>query len=371
MEGDLTYPYPELKCFTLRGKPEIKGDWSCSGTVDVDLSGISIADEVFVYRWYIDGTRVFEGETYAVQSGDVGKRLKLEVVSKHLFYAGSVFSQELIVEKTSDHTYGEWTQTKAPGCESNGTESRTCSVCTRAETRDVAATGHTMGEWMETKAPDCENDGIETRKCNFCSKEETRDVAALGHDFLDPVITKEPTCTDSGIESGKCIRCSEETTNNISAKGHVYSEYTVTKEATCTAEGIKEGVCSVCSAKTTEKLPMTEHTYDDGVVKKEATETEEGLKVYTCTVCNGEREEAIPMNSPDTSETEPVITESHETANIPDTAEEPETTETPAVTTEAAPDTDDECGSTGLIIAIVIGAVAIAAATVALIKKRK
>ena len=155
---------------------------------------------------------------------------------------------------------------------------------------------------------------------------------------------------------------------------------------TCTQDGLTEGShCEICGDILVEQEEAaalghdykTVFTYDDGVIKKEATETEEGLKVYTCTVCKGEKEEVIPMISPETTapetepETVPIETEPEETVNTPDTTEEPETTDAPAVITDAAPDTDDEGGSTGLIICIVIGAVAVAAAAVAVIKKRK
>ena len=90
------------------------------------------------------------------------------------------------------HSYGNWTQTKAPTCTAKGTETGRCTRCNASETRDVAALGHSYGAWTQTKAPTCTAKGTETKTCTRCNASETRDVAPLGHSY------KNGTCTRCG-----------------------------------------------------------------------------------------------------------------------------------------------------------------------------
>ena len=79
------------------------------------------------------------------------------------------------------HAWGEWTQTKAPTCDTQGESRRDCADCDEFETKAIAATGHvTWSAWTVTVAPSCDAKGLETRTCS-CGKTETRDVAATGH----------------------------------------------------------------------------------------------------------------------------------------------------------------------------------------------
>ena len=58
------------------------------------------------------------------------------------------------------------------------TAPKTCSVC---HTTEGAALDHSYGKWTETKAPTCTSKGMETRTCTRCKTPQTRDVKALGH----------------------------------------------------------------------------------------------------------------------------------------------------------------------------------------------
>ena len=89
------------------------------------------------------------------------------------------------------HSYGAWTQTKAPTCTAKGTETRNCTRCNATQTRDVNALGHSYGAWTQTKAPTCTAKGTETQSCTRCNAAQTRDVNALGHSYAN----------------GKCTRC--------------------------------------------------------------------------------------------------------------------------------------------------------------------
>ncbi len=69
----------------------------------------------------------------------------------------------------------------------------------------VPATGHSFGEWTESKAPTCTEDGEETRKCEHCDATETQAVAATGHSYVDKVTP--PTATEKGYTTHTCEDC--------------------------------------------------------------------------------------------------------------------------------------------------------------------
>lgn len=99
MQGDKNYPYPELKYFTLRGEPVIVGDIVYNSTVTVSTEKIENPNEFLKYSWYIDGLEVGKGQSYKLKADDIGKKLKLEIISLNPMSIGSVFSEEFTVEK--------------------------------------------------------------------------------------------------------------------------------------------------------------------------------------------------------------------------------------------------------------------------------
>ena len=69
-----------------------------------------------------------------------------------------------------------------------------CSRCGLVESgvTEIPALGHSYGAWTQTKAPTCTAKGTETGRCTRCNAAQTRDVAALGHSY------KNGTCTLCG-----------------------------------------------------------------------------------------------------------------------------------------------------------------------------
>ena len=68
------------------------------------------------------------------------------------------------------HSYGQWTQTKAPTCTEKGEEARKCTACEKTETREVAAQGHNLTK-VEGVAATNEQEGIKEHwACGGCLK---------------------------------------------------------------------------------------------------------------------------------------------------------------------------------------------------------
>ncbi len=84
-----------------------------------------------------------------------------------------------------DHLWGNWTQTKAPGCTEQGENRRDCDRCNEVEVKAIAATGHVIWtDWTVTVVPTCEQNGFETHTC-ICGHSETREIPAAGHADAD------------------------------------------------------------------------------------------------------------------------------------------------------------------------------------------
>ena len=75
------------------------------------------------------------------------------------------------------HRFGDWQVVSPATCTADGSRQR----CGAVEVQTLPAAGHKFGEWTTTKEPTCTETGTEKRTCSVCSKEETRVIAALGH----------------------------------------------------------------------------------------------------------------------------------------------------------------------------------------------
>ena len=218
------------------------------------------------------------------------------------------------------HSWSKWTTTKKATCTTDGSKTRTCSVCKKTETATIAklghdykatvvkptctakgytlhkcsrcgdsykdtykaALGHTWSKWTTTKAATCTADGSKTRTCSVCKKTETATIAKLGHDYKATVV--KPTCTAKGYTLHKCSRCGDSYKDTYKdATGHSWSKWTTTKKATCTAAGSKTRTCSVCKKTETATIAKLGHDYKATVVKP--TCTAKGYTLHKCSRC--------------------------------------------------------------------------------------
>ena len=224
------------------------------------------------------------------------------------------------------HRFDDWVEIKAPGCNENGLERRTCRHCDESEEREIAATGeHTRGEpVIENRvAATCQSEGSYEAVvyCTVCNNklessietiektdhalsviEKTGEycgdvpiskvycgacreyVTSYGHKYEETSLL--PTCTERGYNRKTCALCGDCETEYISAFGHLESGWEADKEASCQWGGHLVNKCMLCSVvieeKDTEKL---EHSY---------VSTVEGeILKYSCVSCSDSYTEEI------------------------------------------------------------------------------
>ncbi len=152
--------------------------------------------------------------------------------------------------------------------------------------REDAVCEHTFGEWTVSKAATCTLAGEETRVCTQCGKSEQRPTDALGHDTVSHE-AKAATCTEDGNAAYEtCTRCDYTTYVAIPKLGHDTVSHEA-KAATCTEDGYKAyETCTRCDYTTYEVAPKLGHDTVSHEVKP-ATCTEDGYEAYeTCTRCD-------------------------------------------------------------------------------------
>jgi hypothetical protein len=121
----------------------------------------------------------------------------------------------------------------APTCTETGlTAGKHCSVCQEVLVKQdvVPALGHTWSEWAQTKAPTTTDKGEDTRTCSVCDVAETREVAKL------PVITTAIDKWKKNSKDDMIITSDAEYADfiNVTINGEVLDKqyYTVTEGST-------------------------------------------------------------------------------------------------------------------------------------------
>ena len=92
--------------------------------------------------------------------------------------------KSFVVELSAGHSWGEWNETKAPSCLSEGTQTRICSDCGDSETQSISKlTEHNWAAWYSSSEPTADQPVSEYRYCNDCSVMEYRWAVA---DSMNP-----------------------------------------------------------------------------------------------------------------------------------------------------------------------------------------
>ena len=125
---------------------------------------------------YLDGYFSAEDLADAVFEGLISSSEKTEILNSR---TAQPKTYTYVQEKSYGLVDGEhahvwtWTQTLAPTCTVDGSESATCSKCVKTKTRAIAALGHDWGEWTTISTVD--NVQTQQRTCSRCGATETRE----------------------------------------------------------------------------------------------------------------------------------------------------------------------------------------------------
>ena len=246
-----------------------------------------------------------ETKDHAFDAGTVTKEpTHLETGIKKFTCADCGFVREDVLNKTPEHTFGEWKPlatvsgkhyrecacgeqetadcawdagvvTKQPTHYEEGVKTFTCTVCKATKTESIAkTTAHEWGDWAK------KDDKTHIRECK-CGASETKD-----HTFDAGTVTKEPTHLETGVKKFTCADCGfvrEDVLNKTPE--HTFGEWKT--EATVVGKHYRECACG--------EREIGDCTWDAGVVTTEPTYEATGTKTYTCTVCGGTNTEAIDM----------------------------------------------------------------------------
>ena len=106
-------------------------------------------------------------------------------------------SRSTVEDAAEGHSFGEWEDIKHANCRDTGIKQRVCNVCEYSESEITAVTDeHTFGAWKLS------DDGkTESRTCTLCGKQETRDAEVQATEEPKatdaPEATEEPKATDA------------------------------------------------------------------------------------------------------------------------------------------------------------------------------
>lgn len=158
---------------------------------------------------------------------------------------------------------------------------------------------HKFGEWKYLIAPECETKGSKTRSCTICSATETAEAEPLGHDFSNIEILREPTCLAEGYQRAFCKNCQQKLLEKIAPTWHKMSEWTTVTSPTCEEKGSEKSVCSGCELTETRDIEPLGHEFKEAVITKEPTIGKEGVQTGQCIRCNKSTDSPVPCGFTD------------------------------------------------------------------------
>lgn len=177
--------------------------------------------------------------------------------------------------------------TVAPGCESDGERTNTCSKCSYVETEIILKAGHEFDNGTVTQEASCGIEGVLTYACKNCHTTKTENIPALEHSYDEGTVTKEATCVEEGELTYTCTLCGETKGQAIEILPHTLGAEMVTKEATCAEEGQVAKLCAFCDyTEVVERIPKTDdHILEEAEVRS-PTCVDKGEGRMDCVLCD-------------------------------------------------------------------------------------
>ena len=162
----------------------------------------------------------------------------------------------------------------------------TCLRCDHTTYVEIPATGHFYGDWVETIAPTCTTNGEKTKECSVCQDKQTEVVDAFGHDEVQHE-AQTASCTQIGWNAYViCSRCDYTTYVEIPMLAHSFGEWAETLAPTCTVAGTEQRDCANCDHSETRDIPALNHDRIEHDAQ-DATCTEVGWDAYvSCSRCD-------------------------------------------------------------------------------------
>ena len=303
---------------------------TCTETGLTEGKHCSVCNEVLVAQEELAALGHIRGE--AVKENEKASTCTVAGSYDSVVYCSACeteMSRETVTLDLANHTWNDGEVTAAPGCESTGVKSFTCSVCGEIKTEEVAALGH-VEEVVSGKAPTCTESGLtDGKKCSVCDETlVTQEVIPATGDHNYSILKNDETnhwyecgcgvkgelvgheyewttvsfasCLEAEVELGLCSCGYETTRTGDAALGHKASASVKENEvaSTCTVAGNYDAVvyCSVCSAelsRETVTLDLADHTWNDGEITTAPSCESTGVKTFTCSVCGETKNETL------------------------------------------------------------------------------
>ncbi len=174
------------------------------------------------------------------------------------------------------HSYVK-TSSTASTCTAQGKNTYTCSIC-KASYDEYLDYSHSWGNWVPS------SDGTETRTCTVCGVTETREAPCV-HVYDEGWVTKEATCTAYGVKVFTCTLCGSMYNEKIEMLEHSFTNYASNNNATCTHGATFTAQCDYGCGKTDTYLDDStklEHVFTNYIPDDNATCMNGGTATASC-----------------------------------------------------------------------------------------
>ena len=181
-------------------------------------------------------------------------RNEKKATCKEKGYGGDIYCADCgeLIKKGSatekaDHNW-QLTKEEKVTCEKDGSKTYTCADCGETKTEMIQSTGHRFSDWQTVKENDVFSDAVQKRTCSICSKEETRTISGKIKATMSVNATslklKRRQSTNRFVVTGL-------------AKGDYISSWTSSNKKIVTVSGRSNGTCTIKAGNKTGKAKIT------------------------------------------------------------------------------------------------------------------